>query len=337
MPVSPPTPSGLERVLFDGAGRGEIDAWVAGAVREALGADVTELLFRAGRIDAVYGVRVDDGRDAVLKVHRPPVDPAELAATGEVLDLLAAAGYPCPRLLAAPVARDGRVATVQSFVGGGVPAQARRPEVRRALAASLVEQVELLRRAPGVRELATRLGPGPAWTRYHRGPWPVPHDTIFDFSRTPDGWEWLDAFDREAADDVRRLRGTDEPVVAHGDFFEGNVQVAEGDGEEARVVAVVDWDLVVEPEAVVAGLCAGGLLRDGAPTPAEVAAFLDDHAAARGRAPGGRDRAEAAAAARWVLAFNARCDLAMLGTGDPDPASALGRLAADRAAYRELG
>lgn len=341
VPVSPPAPSapsapsGLERALFGGLGTAAVDRWVAGAVREALGVAVTAVLFRAGRIDAVYGVRLADGRDAVVKVHRPPADPAVLAATGEVLDLLAAAG--CPRLLGAPVARDGRVATVQSFLAGGAPADASRPAVRRALAASLAEQVDVLRRAPGIRALAARLGPGPAWTRHGGGPWPVPHDPIFDFSRTPAGWEWLDEFAREAADGVRRHRGTDEPVVAHGDFYAGNVLVADPDGD-ARVVAVVDWDLVVEPEAVVAGLTAGGLLHDRAPSPEEVAAFLDDHAAARGRAPGGRDRAEAAAAARWVLAFNARCDLAMLAPGeDPDPGSALGRVAADRTAYRALG
>lgn len=336
-PVSPPAPSGLERALFGEGGTAAIDRWVAGAVREALGVAVTAVLFRAGRIDAVYGVRLADGRDAVVKVHRLPADPDVLAATGEVLDLLAAAGYPCPRLLGAPVAREGRVATVQSFLAGGLPADARRPAVRRALAASLAEQVDVLRRAPGIRAAAARLGPGPAWTRHDGGPWPVPHDPIFDFSRIPAGWEWLDAFAREATDDVRRHRGTDEPVVAHGDFYEGNVRVADPD-EDPRVVAVVDWDLVVEPEAVVAGLTAGGLLHDRAPSPEEVAAFLDDHAAARGRTPGGRDRAEAAAAARWVLAFNARCDLAMLAPGDdPDPGSALGRLAVDRAAYRALG
>jgi hypothetical protein len=51
--------------------------------------------------------------------------------------------------------------------------------------------------------------------------------------------------------------------------------------------------------------------------------------------PAGLDRVQrrvAAAAARWVLAFNARCDLAML-IGQPDPRSALGRLLDHRAAY----
>ena len=116
-------------------------------------------------------------------------------------------------------------------------------------------------------------------------------------------------------------------MVAHGDWYVGNVRV-----EDDRVVAVFDWDFVVEPEPVVVGLSAGGLLLEGAPSPADVAAFVDDYAEVR---PAGLDRAQrrvAAAAARWVLAFNARCDLAML-TGQPDPRSALGRLLDHRAAY----
>ena len=161
-------------------------------------------------------------------------------------------------------------------------------------------------------DLVARLGPGPAWTRYHGGPWPLPHDPIFDFSRTPEGWEWLDAFAAAATADLAQSdAGT--PVVAHGDWYVGNVRV-----EDDRVVAVFDWDFVVEPEPVVVGLSAGGLLLEGAPSPADVAAFVDDYAQV---CPTGLDEAQrrvAAAAARWVLAFNARCDLAML-SGEPDP------------------
>jgi hypothetical protein len=324
----PTRPSGLERVFFGTATGPDIDAWVAAAAAGLLGAPDAAVRFRAGRIDAVYGLGLPDGREVVLKLHRPPADLPALGAVAEVLDHLAATGYPCPRPLAGPVVRDGRVVTVQAFLpGGGIP-DARRPDERRLLAAGLVEHVALLREGP---EVAGRTGPGPAWTRYHGGPWPEPHDPVFDFSRTPPGWEWLDASAREAATDVRALRPGHPPVLAHGDWYAGNVRVADG-----RIVAVFDWDLVAEPEPVVAGLSAGGLLVDGAPTADEVAAFLADHRDAGGARPGRDGWRLAAAAARWVLAFNARCDLAML-TGDPDPGSALGRLLADREAYRALG
>jgi Phosphotransferase enzyme family len=221
------------------------------------------------------------------------------------------------------------VLTVQSSLGRGTVPDTRVPQVRRLFASSLAEHVDLLRGLDPVRDLAERLGPGPAWTRYHGGPWLVPHDPIFDFARTPPGWEWLDAFAAAAAADVMQHHG-EARVVAHGDWYAGNVHV-----ERGRVVAVFDWDFVVEPEPVVVGLSAGGLLLDGAPTPDDVAGFLEDYAQV---CPTGFDRAQrglAAAAARWVLAFNARCDLAML-SGPPDRGSALGRLLDGRAANLAL-
>jgi len=316
--------SGLERAFFGDATREQIDGWVTATADELLDGSVAELWLRSGRIDAVYGLQLADGRRVVLKVHRPPVDLDALAAAVEVLSHLHASGYPCPRPIAGPVRRDGQVVTVQSFLGGGTQPDAQQPQVRRLFAASLAEHVEILRGLPP--DLVARLGPGPAWTRYRGGPWPVPHDPIFDFSRTPEGWEWLDAFAAAASAELAQSDGG-APVVAHGDWYVGNVRV-----EDDRVVAVFDWDFVVEPEPVVVGLSAGGLLLEGAPSPADVAAFVDDYAQV---SPAGLDRAQrrvAAAAARWVLAFNARCDLAML-SGQPDPGSALGRLLDHRAAY----
>ncbi len=320
-------PSGLERVFFGAAGTREIDRGLGAVVAELLGTGVVEVMFRSGRIDAVYGLRLADGRVVVLKVHRPPVELISLTATVKVLRHLAEAGYPCPQPLTGPVSRDGRVFTVQSFLDDGSEADGREPGVRRAMAQSLARQIDLLRAVP--LALTGELGPGPAWTRYHDGPWPTPHDPIFDFTRTPAGWRWLDSYAAAAADEVLRRREPHERVVGHGDWYAGNLRF-EGD----RVVAVFDWDLVVEPEAVIVGLSAGGRLLDGAPTADDVGSFLSDYEDARGGAlPGGW--ALAVAAAQWVLAFNARCDLAMSG-GQPAPSSALARLADGRAAYAAL-
>ncbi len=87
--------------------------------------------------------------------------------------------------------------------------------VRRSLAASLALQVELLRSLP-----AQPLRPGaPAWAQYDGGPWPEPHDPIFDFSSTPDEYTWLDDVAADAATVLRACSGRD--VIGHSDWYAG--------------------------------------------------------------------------------------------------------------------
>lgn len=326
--------SGLERAIFGSVSAAELDAWLADTVRERLGVDVAEIEFRSGRIDAVYGVRLADDRKVVLKVHRPPVDVDGLAASREVLRYLASTGYPCPEPVDGPVTRGEHVVTIETLLERGEPADARIPEVRRALAGSAVEHIRLLRE---VEHLGPSLPAGPAWTRYANGPWPTPHDPIFDFTSTPAPWAWLDAVARDAADELLALRGHDEVVIGHGDWYDGNARV-EGD----RIVAVFDWDLMTETEAVLAGLAATAYLHAGAPSAAEATAYLHDLEDARGRAFTDSQRRAASAAGRWVLAFNARCELSLLGNrdeiGDDEIAdtSPLGRLLRERDAYASL-
>src|SRR4051794_27825891 len=185
--------TGLERAFFGSLGAAEVDEWVAAMVRERLAVDVAEVVFRSGRIDAVYGLLLADGREIVVKIHRPPVDVSGLEATREALRHLASSGYPCPEPVDGPLIRGEHVVTIDVFLGHGAPADARVPEIRRALAQAFVGHVRILREVAHLRE---RLPAGPAWTRYADRPWPVPHDPIFDFTKTPAQWAWLDAFAR---------------------------------------------------------------------------------------------------------------------------------------------
>ncbi|MBA3523111.1 MAG: hypothetical protein H0T85_00865, partial [Geodermatophilaceae bacterium] len=125
-----------------------------------------------------------------------------------------------------------------------------------AIAAGLAEHIDLLRPVPG---LTSRAGLGPAWCRYQDGPWPVPHDTIFDFRATPHGFGWLDRFARETANRLIELAGACETVVGHADWYCGNLRF---DGD--RLVAAFDWDLVAGPEALIVGLTAAAYAGGGA-------------------------------------------------------------------------
>ena len=179
---------------------------------------------------------------------------------------------------------------------------------RRLLAAGLVWHIDVLRDRS---DLLDRAGPGPSWCHYRAGPWPVPHDPIVDFRSTPAGYAWLDAYARRAADQILTHRDGGEIVVAHADWYAGNAAVAEN-----VLVATFDWELVADTEAVIAGFtaacyAASSTSGGGLSTPEEVAAFLRDYDVARGTALTGHEQRAAAGAAAWILAFNARWELAL--------------------------
>jgi hypothetical protein len=310
--------SATEAAILGPVSRADVDAWLHDVLAGAGG--LAEVLFRAGRIDAAYGVRAGDGRRLVVKAHRPPVDRDARRAVVRAQSALAEAGFPCPVPVAGPLEVGGRTATVETLLDGGEPGDPADAAIRRAIAAGLVGHVSVLTAVPGLADAAAP----PAWCRYEAGPWPVPHDTIFDFSTTPDGYGWLDDLAARASAVLAEDRGDEPVVVGHADWYPGNLRFADD-----RVVAAFDWDLVADTEPVVAGMTASSCVADGpagprAPGPADLAAFLADVEAAAGRRFDAAQQRAAAAAAAWVLAYNARCDLALLGDGDaPRPGTPL--------------
>lgn len=301
-------PSGTERAVFGPLTSEEILSFLDHHVRHQLGSGIAGIRFRAGRIDTVWGVDLDDGRAVVIKTHRPPADVPALRVVADALRLLSAAGYPCPTPLSGPDETDGRVVTIQTLLAGDVP-DGRDPVNRKLLAGGLARHIELLRHHP---DLISRAGAGPSWCRYTAGPWPVPHDTLVDFSETVPGYEWLDRFGRRAADQILAHRDADAVVVGHADWYAGNTTVADG-----ALVGTFDWELVTDTEAVIAGFTAAcygqrGTSAGGLSTPERVADFLRDYEVARAEPFTGAEQRTAAAAAAWICAFNARWQVALL-------------------------
>jgi Phosphotransferase enzyme family len=317
--------SGVEAAVFGPLSSAAVGGWLDRLASQRLGAGVAEVLFRSGRIAAVYGLRLVDGRRVAVKVHRAPVDADRLARTVRCQRLLAEAGFPCPLPVDGPVRVGHHVAVVESLVDLGSAGDAHQPAARAAMAQALAWQVDVLRSVPA-RSLVHG---APAWTRYEQGPWPVPHDPIFDFSRTPTGYGWLDALAGRAA---ALLPVEAAEVVGHADWVCGNVRFTAD-----AVTAAYDWDsLVGQSEAVLVGFAAGAYTEGSnggstAPAPDEVAAFLADYVTAT-RQFSSAERTVASAAATWVLAYNARC-----GVGFPDrPGSPLSVLSEHRDAYLSL-
>ena len=306
-----------ERAVHGQVTPAELRAFLSGWVQGRLGSAISDVRFRAGRIDAVWGVELQDGRSVVIKAHRTPVDFGAVQAAVEAQRVLVTAGFPCPVPLAGPQELDGRVLTAESMIEGPRP-DGRDPDVRRLLAEGLVRHIEILRARP---DLIPRAGSGPSWCRYEGGPWPVPHDTIVDLESTLPGFEWIDDFGRRAADQIRRNRESEEIVVGHADWYAGNTAAIDG-----VLVGTFDWELVADTEAVLAGFAASSYASSatgggGSSTPAEAVAFLLDYEAARGRALSECEWRTAAGAAAWILAFNARWQAALIVHGLCDHAT----------------
>jgi hypothetical protein len=190
--------------------------------------------------------------------------------------------------------------------------------MRRLLAEGLARHIEHLSGRP---DQVYRAGPGPSWCRYQGGPWPIPHDAMIDFGSTRDGFAWLDAFGRRASDQVLFNREAEKVVVGHADWYAGNTAVVDG-----VLVGTFDWELLADTEAVIAGFAASCYAASssgggGLSTPEEVVAFMRDYEEVRARPLSERERRTAAAAAAWILAFNARWQVALIDHGICDYAT----------------
>lgn len=198
--------------------------------------------------------------------------------------------------------------TAQTLLSGDVP-DGRDPAIRPLLAGGLARHIGILRDHP---DLVSRAGAGPSWCHYTAGPWPVPHDTLVDFSTTTPGYEWLDHFGARAADQILANRDADAVVLGHADWYAGNTVVADG-----ALVGTFDWELVADTEAVIAGFAAACYAQRASSagrlsSPEEVADFMRDYDSARAVPLTEPERRTAVAAAAWICAFTARWQVALL-------------------------
>jgi Phosphotransferase enzyme family len=313
--------------------RGAIEAWLGRVLHQLLQLDLDEVVFAAGRIDAVYGVTTRQGRGLLLKVHRPPVDLVARALVAEAQKAMADRGFPCAEPLAGPVEVDGRVVSIETLLPEGERGDGHDPHVRATMASELARHIGILKAIPGFAE---RIGEPPAWCLYRRGAWSATHMTFFDFTTTPPEYAWLQRLAQQAADRTVELRDPGELVVAHADWYAGNLRF---DGHE--LLAAFDWDLIADTEPIVVGITAGMFSAGTAlaatpPSPEEAAAFLADYEAAVGRRFRGSEHELLSAAACWSIAYTARCDVTLLDGQAARPGSALDLLSTRREDYLTL-
>lgn len=252
------------------------DVAVAAWCTHRLGAGPAEVLFRAGHLSAVVGLRLTDGRRIVVKAR-----PASTRVHGcvAVQHALAQAGFPCPQPLAGPEPVAGWLVTAEQCRSGGEQL-ADGPDSAGLFAGLLAELVAL---APPVASVPA-LAPSPPWVGWDRpGPalWPEADGRDQDLNQHP-GPGWLD----HLAMGVRgRLAELALPlVIGHGDWESQNIRWY---GRRSWVVH--DWDSVVaQPEAAIAGQAAAVWPAAGGPGEAasvdQSEQFLTGYEQARGLA-----------------------------------------------------
>jgi len=293
---------------------GWLPAWCA----DQLGAEPVGVLFQARQVSMVFGLRLADGRDVVVKAR---ADDGRASSCVEAQARLAERGFPCARPLT-PVANAGSLAVhAEELRPGGAVLHGDSPDVAVRCAevfARLMAELAGVTVAPPL--------PNPPWVRWDHtdaGRWPA-MDFLDNRDQSAVPGHVVDAAERARK---RLLAATLPCVLGHADFEAQNLR---WHGRE--VWAVHDWDsLAWQPEAALAGAASGAFASDGPPALAPIEsseAFLAAYQHARGRLFTTEEQEIAWAASVWMAAYNAM-EMALLG-GAPLSADALRTQAAER-------
>jgi Phosphotransferase enzyme family len=311
-------PSGSSRTSDPDQYPASVPDWLPTWCWDHLGGELADVLFHLEQVSMVFGLRLADGRDVVVKAR---ADDGRAVSCVAAQARLAGRGFPCADPLT-PVVGVGSLAVhAEEFRPGGEVLQGDSPDVAARYAevfARLMAELADVTVAPPL--------PNPPWVRWDHadsGVWPA--------------IGWLDNRDQsavpayvvEAAERARRriLAGGLPCVLGHADFEAQNLR-----WHGRKVWAVHDWDsLAWQPEAALAGAASGAFASAGPPMLAPIEsseAFLVAYQNIRGRLFTAMEQEIAWAASVWMAAYNAR-ELALCG-GSPVGGDALRAQAAER-------
>jgi hypothetical protein len=274
----------------------ELPDWLPAWCRDHLGGKPAEVLFGLHSISAVFGLRLTDGTDVVVKARE---DDGRAASCVAAQARLAERGFPCARPLT-PVVGVGSLAVhAEEFRPGGEMLPGDSPDVA-------VHYAEVFARL--MAELADVTVPpplpNPRWIRWDHsdsGLWPA-----IDFLDEKDQ-SVVPEYVVDTAERVRkRLLATDLPcVLGHADYEAQNLR-----WHGRQVWAVHDWDsLGWQPEAALVGAASGVFPKTGPATLPPIdssAAFLAAYEELRGRRFTGEEQEIAWAASVWTAAHDLR-------------------------------
>jgi Phosphotransferase enzyme family len=272
---------------------------------QSLGATAESALFYGSSAGCVAGLRLQDGREVVIKAYQPAWERAFLVAVAGAQTHLSDSGFPCPKPVFGPGRAGPAWAMAESLV---VDPGMRVLETRAEMGASASGLATLIHICQGLN--LPGLGHHPL-TAAHGSLYPAPHNPIFDFSLDSESAKWIDDLAR-AAKDARAFDGT-PPVIGHTDWSARNIRV-----DHDMLVAAYDWDsMALCAETTLVGQAAATWRSTGeaedpvAPDANEVCEYISAYEQSSGRAFDLVQVRAALAAALWTLAYSARCEHAL--------------------------
>jgi hypothetical protein len=275
---------------------GDLPDWLPAWCLDRLGSQPADALFQQQSTSTVFGLRLADGTDVVVKAR---ADDGRAVSCVAAQARLVENGFPCARPLTPVVGVGPLVVHAEEFRPGGEVLRGDSPEVA-------VRYAEVFARLmTGLADLAVAPPlPNPRWVRWDHtdsGLWPSiePLDEK-DQNLVP-------TYVMGTADRARRrlLAASLPCVLGHADFEAHNLR-----WRDQQVHTVHDWDsLAWQPEAALVGAASAVFPKMGPATlpPIEsTEAFLAAYQDARGRSFTAEEQQIAWAASLWPAAHDIR-------------------------------
>jgi hypothetical protein len=296
----------------------DLPDWLPDWCLDHLGGEPTGVLFQLQQTSTVFGLRLADGRDVVVKAR---ADDGRAASCVAAQACLAERGFPCARPLTPATGAGSLAVHAEEFRPGGDVLHGDSPDVAVRYAevfARLMAELAGVTVAPPL--------PNPRWVRWDHpdpGVWPA-IELLDDLDQDTVPAYVVDTAERAR----RRMLAAGLPyVLGHADFEAQNLR-----WHGLQVWAVHDWDsLAWQPEAALVGAASGAFAGAGPPTLAPIEsseAFLTAYQDIRGRLFTAEEQEIAWAAGLWPAAHNARWEA--LHGDTPMSGTALRTQAAER-------
>ncbi len=283
----------------------EAPPWLDRWCERYLHSRVRSLIFGAGEMSEVVGVRLDDGRPVVVKSR--PSEGGRAAGCVDIQRRLAVAGVPCAVPLTDAITRDFVTVHAEEWRPGGAVRDDNGSRHSVQSARVLAEVMVITKTLPGP---VPNLLPNPLWVQWDNhepGGWPR-HDVIAARQTQtrvvlP---EWLERVRLRVR--ARIGRAQLPLVVGHADWEAQNLT-----WEGETIHTVHDWDsLAVSSESALVGAASGCFASTNVPTLAPLAssaAFIEAYEEAVGRRFTAEEREVAWAASLFPAAWNARGEI----------------------------